>query len=60
MAIGTRPAVLDPPPLEVGWSRNVRLPLASGVPMLRSTAKVLPVARPAAWKTLPVTWSMAG
>src|SRR5579859_122003 len=49
------------PPGVVGLSRNVRLPLESGVPMFRSRSDVpsgLPA--PAVWKTLPVCWSMAG
>src|SRR5438552_17481010 len=40
----------------LGPSRKVRSPAAFGVPML--SRRLLPL--PAAWKTWPVTWSMAG
>ena len=45
----------------LGLSRKVRLPLLSGVPMFSSIDQVpSPFGKPAASKTWPVTWSMAG
>ena len=44
-------------------SRNLRSPFASGVPMFRTRSHLLVAfgtASPAAWKTLPVCWSIAG
>src|SRR5437762_7615626 len=43
-------------------SRKCSVPVASGVPMLRyrPSEPHRPAEHPAAWKTLPVTWSIAG
>lgn len=49
------------PPGVVGASRKVSRPDASGVPMLSRRSKVPSgFEAPAAWKTLPVCWSIAG
>src|SRR5258706_6540285 len=52
---------LSPHESVAGKSRKVRLPVASGVPMLSSRLNVPDAFRkPEAWKTLPVTWSICG
>src|SRR2546426_991527 len=45
-----------------GLSRKWRMPSSSGVPMFRKRPSAVQVGfvQPAAWKTLPVTWSIAG
>src|ERR1700740_1081444 len=57
LAMWIRLPLFGPPPLEVGASRNVRLPVASGVPTFISRSYVpFPLGKPAAWNTLPVSW----